>query len=452
MNLTPDERRIRAALEQIETPMYDITAAVQEQRARRGRRLLIRSPQRILAAVLAGILLTMTAAAAVMQFSGGWHSIFGNGVAVPEGITLPLQNSQTVNGCTVTLEDAIVSSSNVAVIFSVIQEQSPPLAAPIDFGEILLSINGGEAQTPVTSQSVFNPDTPAVQYCYQEYEYDGGSDEIGLTFTVNPLACMQSSEPLTAEIDLGALYQAYPLVFPAGTENDTRTAAYAAQDFSDVELPLADPASAITLAGMALSGDDLCLAISFPMDDVSVELTSLLDTRTGTCIPSESGSTSGSSASNLQLHESVFPDVGVDDLPYLQPQVVSTLPVQLTDQPLTFSSRAETSAAYERSVNLHLPDGTEINAISVTPTCVQLKGEHPDAPDWEAPSVMVQLQDGSSLAATPCTTTLYSSDGSGLVAFDISYEYQSPEHYRQFLSVEDAAFVRIDDITIKIDE
>ena len=71
MNLTPDERRIRAALEQIETPMYDISAAVREQRARRSRRIPLRSPQRILAAVLAAVLLTMTAAAAVMQFSGG---------------------------------------------------------------------------------------------------------------------------------------------------------------------------------------------------------------------------------------------------------------------------------------------------------------------------------------------------------------------------------------------
>lgn len=77
MNLTPDEQHIRAALEQIETPMYDITAAVHEQRARRSRRIPLRSPQRILASVLAAILLTMTAAAAVMQLSGGWHAIFG---------------------------------------------------------------------------------------------------------------------------------------------------------------------------------------------------------------------------------------------------------------------------------------------------------------------------------------------------------------------------------------
>ena len=83
MNLTPDERRIRAALEQIETPMYDIGAAVQEQRSRLSHRIPIHSPHRILAAVLAALLLMVTAAAAVLQFSGGWHTIFGNGVTIP---------------------------------------------------------------------------------------------------------------------------------------------------------------------------------------------------------------------------------------------------------------------------------------------------------------------------------------------------------------------------------
>ena len=136
MNLTPDERRIRAALEQIETPMYDISAAVREQRARRSRRIPLRSPQRILAAVLAAVLLTMTAAAAVMQFSGGWHAIFGSGVTLPEGIALPLQTSQTVDGCTVTLEDAIVSSSSIAAMFSVRRTDGAALEDQVEFGDI----------------------------------------------------------------------------------------------------------------------------------------------------------------------------------------------------------------------------------------------------------------------------------------------------------------------------
>ena len=207
MNLTPDERRIRAALEQIETPMYDISAAVREQRARRSRRIPLRSPQRILAAVLAAVLLTMTAAAAVMQFSGGWHAIFGSGVTLPEGVALPLQTSQTVDGCTVTLEDAIVSSSSIAAMFSVRRTDGAALEDQVEFGDILLSVDGAAPQSPHIAQSVYDPDHPEIQYSYQEYEYFGGQEdeEISLTFAVDPIRHIEVQGPLDADIDLAAL-------------------------------------------------------------------------------------------------------------------------------------------------------------------------------------------------------------------------------------------------------
>ena len=66
MHLTPDDLRIRQALEQIETPMYDIADAVREQRARRSRRVPLGYPPRMLAALLAAILLTATGATAAL--------------------------------------------------------------------------------------------------------------------------------------------------------------------------------------------------------------------------------------------------------------------------------------------------------------------------------------------------------------------------------------------------
>ena len=57
MNLTPDDLRIRQALEQVQTPMYDIAGAVREQRARRGHRMpLRRRTPRMLAAIVAALL------------------------------------------------------------------------------------------------------------------------------------------------------------------------------------------------------------------------------------------------------------------------------------------------------------------------------------------------------------------------------------------------------------
>lgn len=68
MSPTPDEIRIREALERIQTPAYDIAGAVREQRARRGRRMPLRSPRRLVSAVLAAALLTVTARPPYFRF------------------------------------------------------------------------------------------------------------------------------------------------------------------------------------------------------------------------------------------------------------------------------------------------------------------------------------------------------------------------------------------------
>lgn len=452
MKLTPDERRIRAALEQIETPMYDIGAAVQEQRARLSRRIPLRSPHRILAAVLAALLVTVTAAAAVLQFSGGWHAIFGDGVTIPEGITLPLQSSRTSDGYMVTLEDAIVSSSSIAVIFSVKSTEGAAFSDPVDFGDVMLSIDGGEPQTPNTTQSVFDPENSAMQYCYQEYEYAGNADTVSLAFTVGPVVCMESSGPVTAEFDLSALYQAQPLTFPAETGDEQRTAAYASQDFSGVSLPLAGRAPEIEFAGIAFDETGLCLTLSYPMDGASADIVSLLDTRTGDITEVVSSSTYGSSANDRFLHEACFPDIRAADLPYLKPQITYTFPIPLTDQPLTFSFRADAVDSWSHDLALELTDGTMVDRITVSPISVELTGTHPDCTDWVPPAVTLLLQDGSSIAASPRATTLYAPDGSGQPGFDISCEYQSKDLSRRFLSMEDIAAVQIEDFTIPIEE
>ena len=452
MNLTPDERRIRAALEQIETPMYDIGAAVQEQRSRLSHRIPIHSPHRILAAVLAALLLMVTAAAAVLQFSGGWHTIFGNGVTIPEGITLPLQSSQTVDGYTITLEDAIVSDSSIAVIFSVKSSDGAAIPGPVDFGNIMLSVDGSEPQTPEAAQSVFNPDAPSVQYCYQEYEYAGTADTVSLTFTAGPIICMESSDPVTADIDLDALYQAQPLAFPAGTEGEARTEAYSLQYFPGVSLPLAGRAPEITFAGIAFDENGLCLALSYPVDGASAEFASITDMRTGESISALSSSTYGNSSSRRFLHQACFPDICADDLPYLKPQLTYTFPIVLANQTMTFSFRTSTADSWSRELALQLADGTTITHLIVSPTCIELEGMHPDSLDWEQPSVTLQLTDGSCISTNPRATTFYSPDGSGQTGYGISYEYLSEDSSRRFLSLSDIVSVQIEDATIRIEE
>lgn len=454
MNLTPDERRIRAALEQIETPMYDISAAVREQRARRSRRIPLRSPQRILAAVLAAVLLTMTAAAAVMQLSGGWHAIFGSGVTLPEGIALPLQTSQAVDGCTVTLEDAIVSSSSIAAIFSVQRTDGAALEDQVEFGDILLSVDGAAPQSPHIAQSVYDPDHPEIQYSYQEYEYFGGQEdeEISLTFAVDPIRHIEVQGPLDADIDLAALYGAQPLALVEESSDTTLAAAYVQQDFAAVPLPLDSRAPDIRFAGMSLRGDSLYLALSAPVEGASAEVSALLDTRTGESIPSDSGSSFGQAEGMLQYYETRFPGITADDLPYLQPQITYTFPLPLTPETLTFSFSTAPVAAYAHNMDLHLPDGTHVTRISVSPIGIQLNGTCHATPDWQRPTISLLLQDGTTVSTNAYATGITSSDSDPAANFDISYEYKTGAHSRRFLPLSDIAAVIIEDMTITIAE
>lgn len=456
MNLTPDERRIRAALEQIETPMYDISAAVREQRARRSRRIPLRSPQRILASVLAAILLTMTAAAAVMQLSGGWHAIFGQGVAVPEEITVPLQSSQTVDGCTVTLEDAIVSSSSIAAIFSVQMADGTALKDRVEFGDIQLSIDGSALQTPHSIQTVYDQEHSEIQYSYQEYEYNGQTQdnpsEINLTFVVGPISRIENPAPLTAQIDLSALYQAQPLTLTEEGSDADREAAYAQQDFSAVSLPLDYRAPNIRFAGMSFRGDCLYLALSYPEDGASAEVSSLLDTRTGETIACDSGGSFGRSDSSVRFYETGFPGITADDLPYLQPQISYTFPIQLTHEALTFSFSTEPVAAYARDLDLYLADGTRISHISISPIGIQLTGTCPVENDDQQPEISVMLRDGSIIGTNACAIGITTSDGAEYASFDATYEYKAGDFSRRFLPLSDIAAVTIGQTTIRIEE
>lgn len=110
------------------------------------------------------------------------------------------------------------------------------------------------------------------------------------------------------------------------------------------------------------------------MEGASAEVSALLDTRTGESIPSDAGSSFGQAEGMLQYYETRFPGITADDLPYLQPQITYTFPLPLTPETLTFSFSTAPVAAYAHNMDLHLPDGTHITRISVSPIGIQLNG------------------------------------------------------------------------------
>ncbi|MDO4270323.1 MAG: hypothetical protein Q4C72_05265 [Eubacteriales bacterium] len=457
MSPTPDELRIRKALEEIETPMYDIAGAVGEQRARRTRRMPWRSPQRLLSAVLAAILLTATAAA-VMQLSGGWQTIFGQYVVVPDDLAIPLQTGQTINGCTLTLEDAIITQSGAAVIYSFRREDGRPIGGSIRCGEVELLTDGSDESGGACGQSVYSDESANVQYYYQEFDLTNDPGDRALTLSVGPASRSESTGPLTAEIDLAAFYRSHPLTFSSDEVDEARAAAYAEQDCASAALPQADEFPGVGFAGVGFLDGELCLALTTPPDDpyqgVSADIVSVYDTRTGQNILNSSGSSYGASGLPYSLHEGRFPGLSEDDLPYLRPVITYTRSIPVTDRLWTFTFRAESAKSYTRALDLSSADGVRINTITVSPLGVQLGGTRPasGSMDGALPEIALVLRGGDTIGARVSGSTAFSEAGAPEEDFSASYEYLGVQHSRRFLDTEEVAAVRINNTTISIRE
>ena len=460
MSPTPDEIRIREALERIQTPAYDIAGAVREQRARRGRRMPLRSPRRLVSAVLAAALLTVTAAA-VFQVSVGWKTIFGQDVVIPDELAIPLQKGATMNGCTLTVEDAIVTRTGVALIYSFRYAAGSPLSNPIHFETVSLLTDGTDTAYSSRGQSIFTDPRDAVQYFYQEFSLAEDPGDRDLTLTIGPASSMETSEVLTASLDLAAVYQAHPIAFPTDQQDAYRTSAYLEQDTSSVPLPQAWESSEVQFAGVGFMGDELCLALITPPYDlyqgVSCDIVSLLDTRTGKIIDNTGSGTYPLEGEDSEIREARFQGLTVDDLPYLQPQIIYTRSVPLTQKPWEVSFRAKSAQTYSRALSLDLSDGSHIDHLFLSPLGIRIEGTRPASLDEDgvldrAPHIAVILQDNSIIGASVSECGLSMEESSARETFEVTYVYQAGTDSRRFLSVSDVTGIRIGDTTISIAE
>lgn len=459
MSLTPDEFRIRQALEQIETPMYDIAGAVWEQRARRGRRQPLYSPRRIIPIAAAVIVLLTMTAAAVTHLSGGWEALFGRGVILPEDLAVPLQAGQTIDGYTLTLDDAIVTEKGVAVMYSLRREDGQPLDGMVSLLEsVTLQRDGLMTGTGGRGEGTFE-EGGRVQYCYQEFDMAKDPGDCELTLTVGPAVRSVAGDTLTVDTDLAALYRDYPAALPAAEEETLSGADY--PPVADI-LPRSEQNPEIAFAGAALEDGTLCLLLRTPGYDreegVSAEIVSLLDARTGEAEYSDEMREYTLPGSSGILQGSYFSDMTEDDLPYLRMQVVYTERSLLTDEPWEFTFRAKSEEAYDSGLDLDLEEGMSVNHITVSPLGVNLKGSRPvtEEDEWpfsdRLPEVAVLLENGSAIGAHSSSSGSTRGEGAATETFHAFYEYQSGAYSRSFLNMEDVAAVRIDGKTIPIEK
>lgn len=469
MKLTPDDLRIRQALEQIETPMYDIAGAVREQRARRSRRMPLRSPQRLLAAILAAVLLTATAAAAMVQFSGGWNALFGQNVMIPDGLATPVRQTQTIDGCTITLEDAIVSEDDVAVLYSFRYADNSTVNTDSRItllGNSNLLMDGSDEYCMSSSgMGSMDSQDPSVEYYYQAFSLTEDPGDRQLTLTIDPASCMEQSDTLSAPMDLAAIYQSHPVTYQEEDDGAQRLTALQQQDCADVMLPQSYQFPEIQFAGVAFQDDILCVSLCMPeydsYDSVAAQIESLRDIRTDRLYFGSLHSY-GDTNCATELCETQFEGLTEDDLPYLEPQITYQRYTPLTKEGWSFSFCAPSAKTLTRELNLEMADGIRITQLNITPLGVELLGTMPVDPissnplyfdDRQTPDVTLVLQDGITVHTVSHGSSLSSDSSDTTTAqFGIEYQYQTGSESRRFLQTETVAAIRINHITISIEE
>lgn len=468
MKLTPDDLRIREALEQIETPMYDIAGAVREQRARRSRRMPLRSPQRILAAVIAAVLLTATAAAAMVQLSGGWNALFGQNVMIPDGLATPVRQTQEIDGCIITLEDAIISENDVAVLYSfryadgsVVNRDSRLTL----LGNTNLLMDGSDEYC-LSSSGMGSMDSqdPSVEYYYEAFSLSEDPGDRQLTLTIDPASCMEQSDTLPAPMDLAAIYRSHPVTYQEEDGGTERLAALQPQDRANAVLPQSDQAPEIQLAGVAFQGDILCVSLHMPAydsyDSTAAQIEALRDTRTGHLYYGSLHSYG--TDDGTELCETQFEGLTEADLPYLEPQISYRRYTPLTETGWSFSFCAPSADTMTHELNLTMAEGLQLDQLTITPLGVELSGTMPVDPasddplqfnDRQTPVVTLVLQDGTTVRTASHSKSLGSdSADTSTIEFGIEYQYQTGSESRRFLQTETIAAIRINDITIPIEE
>lgn len=468
MNLTPDDLRIRQALEQIETPMYDIAGAVREQRARRGRRMRLRSPRHALVTAVVAVLLTATAAAAMVQLSGGWDALFGQGTVLPDGLTTPVWQTQTVDGCTITLEDAIVSEDDVAVLYSFRYEDGSSVNGDTHItllgnSELLMD---GSADYCLSASGLGSGDSqdPTVEYYYEAFTLSEDPGDRRLTLQVGPASRIESTDALPVPVDLAAIYHAQPVSHAVEANGAQRLAALQQQDCTAVLLPQSDQSPDIRFAGVSFEGEALCLSLVMPAydsyDGEAAQIESVRDTRTGQ-LHFGALHTYGDTGGDLQLCQTQFEGLTADDLPYLEPQVSYRRSTPLTDQGWSFDFSAPSARTLTRALGLLLADDVRVENMMVSPLGLEITGtmpvsseeEHPLFSDQHTPVITLVLRDGSTVG-TDARSHARSTGGPGAQSeeFSIEYQYLSESGSRRFLQTETVAAIRIGHVTIPIEE
>lgn len=461
MNQESDECIIRLALQGIETPAFDIQSSVRERRRTHLRRIPWHNTRRIVLAAVAAALLTVTATA-VLQLSGAWQAMFGDRVLLPAHLPISLHQSLSQNGYTLTLEDAIISDTDAALILTLRRADGQRMEDVPQFGQNELLIEGTDAMNG-SSMTIRPEEDGSVAYLYQEYELTENPRGRELTLSMGTAAIEGEQHSTLQAGALDGMYRAQPVEQAAEPDiMSDEMDLFAGQRDSAPALPNGAE-KGCRLAGVGFFGG--ALQVVFELDDSrrsdssyceSVEVTHLTDTRSGQVYRADSTSGSGA-GEHMTVYSTAFEGLSARDLPYLEAEITYRMQTPITQQPWTFrfQARGVNSWVIRDGIAAQLAGAqVQVDELSVSPLSIRISGSGAIDSDWinqlEDDDVYLTPRDGTSIK-THCGMSALSGDAQGgSMRFDLSFDYQDPEGGKRFLDiVREVASVTVGGVTIK---
>lgn len=372
MKCTGDEALIFEALSQIETPEYDIAAAVARQRTPKSRPRLRPIRRGLVFAVVGTVLALSVGAAAVAGVNGMWGAFFG---PIPSNAVSTVGVSQTAGDYTLTVEDAIVDENGALLLLSLRRvdgaDIDPRASLRTHTLNVQLLTDAGESSTGYSGfeDSQLSEDGKTLYYCYEQRRNEQTYNLLNqdLTFTADGVGIRRSDPDGYPYVRGGTAISLAPLAeqnipifdgldlmkdpYTYGEMKAAILEAVEQQDFS-LALPLADSFPQYALHGLVSTDNGLVFALSEGTyrsgDQVCtfVYADALTDTRDGTRY--ESRRFCGlDSIYDTNIHLTFFQDcpLTVDDLPYLELEVAYEMDQILSDEPFALSFTPNSTSA-----------------------------------------------------------------------------------------------------------
>lgn len=353
MKRNKSEEVIFRALQQVETPEYDILSAVKAAQAKgtSAKKKYILPRGALLAACLA-VVLVMGAAA--VSLGGGWAQFFGT---VPEKVITPVGVNARSGDYTITLEETIVDQDGAAFLLSLKRTDGGVLEGEPELYDMWLEIKDNPANMGFHNQKPVRSEDGTTIYDCIQFQHDNKDVEtleghelvISFAGIINDEWTEDENDSVRLETvslaSLAPVMEQAQVNFGiyADMENPDFVTAMDILDAAAVSgtAPLHKHGESFSLAGGVLSQDGKTLALSlcgqreyFREENYlirCVDTAALTDTRTGERVDIDDGPW-GRGGYTVTLFELGQP-LTLEDLPYLEATVEYDIVKYISDVP-----------------------------------------------------------------------------------------------------------------------